>query len=68
MSDERRVRLEQLHCAPRGRVVPPRRVRDDAAHLVRVRARARARVKVRAGIRARVRVRVSARGRGRGRA
>ena len=68
MSDERRVRLEQLHRAPRGSVVPPRCVRDDAAHLVRVRARARARVKVRAGIRARARVRARARARVRVRA
>ena len=49
-ADERRVRLEQLHRAPRGGVVPPRRVHEDAAHLVRVRARARVRVKVKVGI------------------
>eukprot|EP00964_Phaeocystis_antarctica_P134481 scaffold98779_cov65-Phaeocystis_antarctica.AAC.1 len=67
-ADERRVRLEQLHRAPRGGVIPPRRVHEDTAHLVRVRARARVRVKVRVGIRVRVRLRLRARARAKARA
>ena len=56
-ADEVRIRLEQLHRAPRGRVVPPRGVHVEAAHLVRARARARARAKARARARARAKAR-----------